>query len=283
MGSLADKIKEALVPDYGDLSPGHLLKLFHADNNLVGRDQIAAFYAEAAGQPGSIADRLRAAFADGKPGGGGPPVFIAEFIGFSQSSVTTIELDSSVINAGDLILVIHSIRQGATYESWHTHTGFTKLDHSFYTGSHTASCGFYKIADGTETTFSVSSIYTSVNKIAIALIFRGVNQETPFDTNTVWSEQQLSGNLNFYSPDITTLTDNSFLVAHALTNSATVVMSPSTNYTPIRTQWGYSGSSSLRISTAMKLAEEKGVQNGSIWPLSQNAYYNSITLALRPA
>ena len=112
-----------------------------------------------------------------------------EFVGAASADEpngATINLDISTIGiqSGDIIIASHGIGEDANFTSLMTtaSSGYTDIATRFQNDTYDVNLKTRaKIADGTETTFSVSGGTFSSSVIAIVMVFRGTNGTIPTD------------------------------------------------------------------------------------------------------
>jgi hypothetical protein len=117
----------------------------------------------------------------------------------------------------------------------------------------------------------------SANTVSIAVVFRGVNTTTPLD---VAAPTRATDDRDFSDPpSITTVTDNSMVVAVAFQRELATLTAP-TNFTLAATANRTTGT----VAAAYRLKTPAGAENPGVFgPGSLDSEWVAATFALRPA
>jgi len=167
-----------------------------------------------------------------------------------------------------------------------TVTGYTQLSDGSQSSSHEIRMGvLYKIMGSTPDT-SVVNISPESNQAGIALVFRGVDVDTPIDATTTTDE---GGRVSSSTqPAITTVTDGAFVLAFLGfgNNSSSTISSPPTGYSGLTSEKSTVGSRHAIGAGCYKEVSTAGTESPSQYQ-SFSGYNNdsnwlASTVALRP-
>jgi hypothetical protein len=188
----------------------------------------------------------------------------------------------SGIQEGDFIIIAQSNDSGdvSTPPSDSSSTSYTALVQ--YTGSDPDYLISYKFADGTESGTGLTINRSNSRGAAVIQVFRGIDETTPFDvTYTTASSGGVNGDPD--APSITTVTDNSMVVAIGfLDDDSGVTVTVPSGYSNLN--YGESSASSGGDSVTMmasKLLATAGSENPPGFSTTGSDAWQAVTVALR--
>ena len=188
----------------------------------------------------------------------------------------------SGIQEGDFIIIAQSNDSGdvSTPPSDSSSTSYTTLVQ--YTGSNPDYLITYKFADGTESGTGLTIQRSNSRGAAVIQVFRGVDSTTPFDvTYTTAASGGVNGDPD--APSITTVTDNSLVVAIGfLDDDSGVTVTVPSGYSNLNYGESSAGGGGDSVTMmASKLVATAGAEDPPVFNTTGNDAWQAVTVALR--